>query len=101
MHCCLKVLSSLEQENPVWKQGLHALSEVSCYIGQPPSPLVLSDGLRKEGTIPANCGTHADVWRGSYNGLRVAIKSLRVYDTEDIQALIQVSANQSSDQSAV
>jgi len=74
----------------VWNLGLRALSELSGYIGQPPSPLVLSKGLRREGAIAVSCGTYADIWSGSYNGERVAIKSLRVYDDEDVEKLVQV-----------
>ena len=44
-----------------------------------PGSTVLSAGLTRCGNLAVASGGLADVWRGEYQGVSVAIKALRVY----------------------
>lgn len=52
---------------------------------------MLSDGLEKSGDIAVQSGTFADIWQGFYGDVPVAIKSLRVYNSNDLQVVLKVS----------
>ena len=41
--------------------------------------------------IPQYAGGFADVWKGKYNGRDVAVKVLRVYQTNDFEVIRKVS----------
>jgi hypothetical protein len=56
---------------------------------------MLSDGLEKTGDIAVQSGTFADIWRGLYGDIPVAIKSLRVYNSNDLQVVLKVSLTNS------
>ena len=51
---------------------------------------MLTEGLEKTGDLPEATGGFADVWNGTYNGRQVAIKALRIYNTDDVQAIKKV-----------
>ena len=44
-----------------------------------------------EGSVEIECGGFANVWRGTYQGRRVAVKVVRVYITSDLDTIFRVS----------
>lgn len=55
-----------------------------------PSSYTITDDVRWIGEIPCGGGGNADVWRGVYQGSRVAIKVLRVNLRVDLVSLERV-----------
>ena len=51
---------------------------------------MLSKGLVKTKDHATQGGGFADVWEGTYNGSQVAIKVLRVYETDDFDRVRKV-----------
>jgi hypothetical protein len=43
--------------------------------------------------LPVNSGGFGDVWRGVYDGQRVAIKGLRIYKENDIREIKRVGCD--------
>jgi hypothetical protein len=54
---------------------------------------MLRGGLVKTSDIAIASGGFGDVWKGAYKGRRVAIKSLRVCMTDDLDYIKRVRAN--------
>jgi hypothetical protein len=44
---------------------------------------MLAEGLEKNGNTPKTGGGFSDLWEGTYNGKKVAIKVLRLHVAED------------------
>ena len=53
--------------------------------GQVPTSYILSTGLKKEEVDACAAGGFADVYRGSYNELKVALKVVRVAGRKNIK----------------
>lgn len=52
---------------------------------------MIKDGLEKTDENALTGGAFADVWRGTYNGKPVAIKSFRIYGNADLFQVKKVS----------
>ena len=57
---------------------------------QLPTSAVLSEGLEKRGSIALASGGLADVWRGESGGRQVAMKSFRIYPTQNLKEAKEV-----------
>jgi hypothetical protein len=55
-----------------------------------PTECVLGDELVETG-IQIGSGGFADVWQGTYGGLQVAVKRLRVCERDDLTKIYKVS----------
>ena len=55
-----------------------------------PRSYIITDGLVRIGEYPIGCGGYSDVWRGVYQGSKVAIKVLRVNPGSDFANLEKV-----------
>ena len=51
---------------------------------------MLSEGLEKTKDRATRGGGFADVWEGTYDGSKVAIKVLRVFETDDFDRVRKV-----------
>ena len=56
-----------------------------------PSSYMITTGLAKIGDVPAARGGFADIWDGTYQRGRVAIKALRIYRADDRDTLERVN----------
>ena len=52
-----------------------------------PSSCAIPDGLQTVEEIPHGRGGNADVWRGVYQGSKVAVKVLRIYSRTDLASV--------------
>jgi len=78
-------LENMQPDSDLYRKGLRALRKICGQTRLLPTTHMLADGLEKSGDMPAASGGFADVWRGTYNGRQVAIKALRIYNTDDLQ----------------
>ena len=58
-----------------------------------PSSCAIADGLQTVEEIPHGRGGNADVWRGVYQGSKVAIKELRVLPRRDLVSVEKVQSS--------
>jgi len=58
---------------------LKTLGEVCSAFGELPTSVVISTGLKKNGTTPFASGGLMDVWSGIHNGEHVVVKVFRAY----------------------
>jgi hypothetical protein len=72
----------VELGSDVYSKFLRALRKICGTKELLPSSHVLSDGLKWSGSDPAAFGGSADVWEGTYSDQKVAIKKLRISDTD-------------------
>jgi len=68
-----------------------ALGNVCSATGQLPTSTVLSAGLKKRGSTTVAPGAFTDVWQGEYYATQVAIKSLRIYPTQNCEEAKKVT----------
>jgi hypothetical protein len=66
------------------KKCVLALRKICGSVGTLPTSHMLGDGLQKTDNHPLTGGAYADVWRGTYNDKKVAIKSFRIYASGDL-----------------
>jgi hypothetical protein len=64
---------------------------------QLPASALLSAGLTKHGDTPVASGGMTDVWRGEYQGTRVAIKAFRTYSPQNLEEAMEVRVESSGD----
>lgn len=70
---------------------LTALGNLCSAAAQLPTSDVISTGLEKCEDIAVQSGGFADTWRGDLRGDRVCIKTLRIYPSQNLQRLKNVS----------
>lgn len=76
---------------PLRKAALHVLCKLCGLYKLLPTDCVLGEELVETGT-QVGSGGFADVWQGTYGGMQVAIKRLRVGENDDITKLYKVSS---------
>ena len=85
----LQALGSVSTDADLFKE----LRKLCGRTGTLPSSHMLRGGLVKTSDIATASGGFGDVWKGAYKGRRVAIKSLRVCMTDDLDDIKRVRAN--------
>ena len=73
----MKTMDTVPLDNESFRKCLRALRKVCGKTGLLPSPYMLSTGVEKQSGLASARGGNADVFIGTYNGSRVAIKELR------------------------
>jgi hypothetical protein len=95
MHQCSDVAKTLESNTqliPRQREKYSAVLRKLCgHAAILPTSHTLTDGLKKSGEIPKAGGGFAEVWQGTYKGHTVAIKALRMYDTDELLKVKKVS----------
>ena len=76
---------------------LISFGKICSAANQLPASVVLSAGLTKHGDTPVASGGMTDVWRGEYQGTRVAIKAFRTYSPQNLQEAMEVRVECSRD----
>jgi len=76
---------------PLWKAALRMLCKLCGSYKLLPTDCVLGEELVETGT-QIGSGGFADVWQGTYGGMQVAIKRLRVGGNDDLTKLHKVSS---------
>jgi len=61
------------------------------WTGLLPISHFIPEGLTRTAEDPVTSGSLSDVWEGTYNDKRVAIKALRVYKGDDMRKVSKVS----------
>jgi hypothetical protein len=74
------------------KKCLRALRKICGSSGTLPNSYIISDGLEKIDEYAFTSGGFADVWRGTYNNKKVAIKAFRIFAARDLVQVKKVSA---------
>jgi len=85
----LQTLSATSANDNVSRQCLHKLQAICAHRAILPSSYIISNDLVRVGGHPIAVGGISDVWKGTYRGMRVSIKCLRVPRNDD-QALKKV-----------
>ena len=62
-----------------------ALGKISSDTGLLPNSVGSLQGLEKRGEIAVATGGTTDIWRGTLNNKRVALKAFRIYPLQDLQ----------------
>lgn len=85
-----QAIDSPQLTEPLRKRALQVLCKLCGLCQLLPTECVLGDGLVVTG-IQIGSGGFADVWQGTYRGMQVAIKRLRVLERDDLAKIYRVS----------
>lgn len=77
-----QIYATLDPQN---MKEIAALGSVCSAIQKLPTSVVLSTGLEKLGEIAVASGGFTDIWQGSFEGVRVAIKAFRIYPVQNLK----------------
>lgn len=82
-------VATIAQNKNLWKGCLKFLCRICGHHNLLPRSYKLTFALQK-GDKPVGSGGFAEIWRGFYNGQRVAVKVLRVYEADNIEEIRKV-----------
>ena len=85
-----KALNLPKLEPKLWKKCLSTLCKICGHQGVLPKSFQIPLCYNRSG-FPKYRGGYADVWLGEHQGLKVAVKVLRIYSTSDFDKIINVS----------
>jgi len=85
-----QAIDSPQLTEPLQKGALDVLCKLCGLCKLLPTDCVLGEELFETGT-QIGSGGFADVWQGTYSGMQVAIKRLRVGENDDLMKLYKVS----------
>jgi len=80
-----QVIGPIDRRNTQSTTLLRALGIICSVTTQLPCSAVLSDGLKKCGSMAVASGGFTDVWRGTHYTNTVAIKAFRTYPVQDLK----------------